>query len=166
MAAFRPESEGGRDYGPILAEAARIAGSRPEFDRILSAAREAAVAARRIRGLAGVPRADLWNQSVADMERAATDLERACRDADAPAVIAAARRLDVSCTSCHTVFRPEARRAAANHPSFPRAPSGRAERSTRVATNEWVSASVKTVEALCSAMAPDRGAMNARPRWG
>ena len=40
------------------------------------------------------------------MKRSALDVERACREADAPALLAAARRLDASCLSCHAVFRP------------------------------------------------------------
>ena len=122
MAPFKPESEGGRDYGAILAAAARIRADQSDFARILPAAREAALAARRIQGRARGPLAALWNRYAAEMNRSATDLERACRDSDGAALIAAARRLDASCMSCHAVFRAEP--AHAGLPASDRIPFG------------------------------------------
>jgi len=117
MASFRPETEGGRGYGPILAAAAGDGGPRPDFARILPAAREAASVARRLqqKDIAG-PLAALWDGFVRDMNSSALDLERACREADAPAVVAAARRLDANCLDCHAVFRQGAGRTALSVP--------------------------------------------------
>jgi RNA polymerase sigma-70 factor (ECF subfamily) len=176
MAPFQTESEGGRGFGSILAAAARSPGDRPDFPRILPAARQAVAAARHIRDLASGPLGNLWNQYATDMERSASDLELACRDSDAPAVIAAAQRLDTSCMSCHAVFRPEATYGAPASRSFPRPAAERsgalppasgsersprrsgAERSPLPTANEWVRASVKIDEPLCSVMAYDRRA--------
>jgi RNA polymerase sigma factor (sigma-70 family) len=123
MASFRSESDGGRGYGQVLAAAASNPGDRPDFARILPAAHDAAVAARRIRGLARGPRAAIWDRHVAEMERSASDLERACRDSDAPALVAAARRLDASCTTCHAVFRSAKTSPTTLRPALPRAPA-------------------------------------------
>jgi RNA polymerase sigma-70 factor (ECF subfamily) len=105
MASFRPETEGGLGYGPILASAARNEGPEPDFARILPAAREAASVAGRLeqREPAG-PLATFWRQLARDMKSSALDLERACRESNALAVLAAARRLDASCLDCHAVF--------------------------------------------------------------
>ena len=110
MASFQAVSDGGSGYGPILAAAARLEGSRPDFDRIRPAARAAASAARRLEGQVHGPLADRWDQLAGEMKRSADDLERACRDSDTPALLAAARRLDASCLKCHTVFRQGATR--------------------------------------------------------
>jgi RNA polymerase sigma factor (sigma-70 family) len=104
MATFRSPSEGGDGYGPILAAAARFEGSQPDFARILPAARAAAEAARRIEGLTPGRSAPLWSRFAADMRDTAVDLERACEQSDALALVAAARRLDASCVQCHAVF--------------------------------------------------------------
>jgi RNA polymerase sigma-70 factor (ECF subfamily) len=105
MAAFRPEAEGGRGYGSILA-AARDSDRRPDVARLLPAAREAATAARQLEGhdVPG-PLAVIWRQFAREMGSSARDLERACRDSDALAAVAAARRLDASCLHCHAAFR-------------------------------------------------------------
>ena len=79
MAPFQPVSDGGSGYGPILAAAARLEGSRPDFDRIGPAARAAASAARRLEGQDHGPLADLWDQLAGEMKRSADDLERACQ---------------------------------------------------------------------------------------
>jgi RNA polymerase sigma-70 factor (ECF subfamily) len=114
MASFKPETEGGRGYGAILA-AARMEGTRPEFNRILPAALEAASAARRLEGNdAHSPWAALWDQFARDMKSSALDLERACRESNALAVVGAARRLDASCLGCHAAFR-----QGLDHPSLP-----------------------------------------------
>jgi RNA polymerase sigma-70 factor (ECF subfamily) len=106
MASFRPEAEGGRGYGLILAAAARDKASEPDFARILPAAREAASVAGRLeqQDITG-PLAALWRQLAHDMKSSALDLERACREANDLAVVASARRLDASCLNCHAVFR-------------------------------------------------------------
>ncbi len=170
MAPFRPESDGGRGYGRILADAARSPDDRPDFGRVSPAAREAAVAAGRMRGLARGPLAVVWDRHVADLERSAADLERACRDADGPAVIAAARRLDASCTSCHADFRPREKGRTAYNPPSPRQanhpPRGEARRPPTRASNEWVRASVKTGEPLCSVVAAERRTMSTPAGWG
>jgi RNA polymerase sigma-70 factor (ECF subfamily) len=106
MASFRPEAEGGRGYGPILAAAARDETSEPDFARILPAAREAASVAGRLeqQDIPG-PLAALWRQLAHDMKSSALDLERACREGNDLAVVTAARRLDASCLDCHALFR-------------------------------------------------------------
>jgi RNA polymerase sigma-70 factor (ECF subfamily) len=105
MATFRSPSEGGNGYGTILAAAARVDGSRPDFGRILPAARAAALAARRIQGATPARSAPLWSRFAADMRASALDLERACEQSDVAALVAAARRLDASCVRCHAAFR-------------------------------------------------------------
>jgi RNA polymerase sigma factor (sigma-70 family) len=108
MSPFKPVSEGGQGHGPVLAAAAQAGGSHPDFARILPAAREAVVAARRLEGRDADPAGTLWSRFAGDMKRSALDVERACREADAPTLLAAARRLEASCLSCHAVFRPGA----------------------------------------------------------
>jgi RNA polymerase sigma-70 factor (ECF subfamily) len=105
MAPFKPAAEGGCGYGDVLAAAARVESSEPDFARILSAAREAARAARRLEDHDRGPLRTLWSQYVRDMKRAAMDLELACRETDSLALVATARRLDASCLNCHAIFR-------------------------------------------------------------
>jgi RNA polymerase sigma-70 factor (ECF subfamily) len=105
MATFRPPSEGGEGYGPILASAARMEGSRPEFARILPAARAAAAVARRIEEHTPGRSVPLWSRFATEMRDSAMEVERACEESDAMALVAAARRLDASCVNCHAVFR-------------------------------------------------------------
>jgi RNA polymerase sigma factor (sigma-70 family) len=106
MSPFKPVSEGGQGHGSVLAAAARREGSHPDFARILPAAHEAVAVARRLEGRDTQTPGALWSRFAGDMKRSALDVERACREADAPALLAAARRLDASCLSCHAVFRP------------------------------------------------------------
>ena len=105
MASFRPIADGGDGYGSILADAARGEAERPDFDRILPAARAAAEAARRIEGNGPDGSGPDWDRLASSMRDAALDLERACEQSDAGAAIVAARRLDASCVQCHAAFR-------------------------------------------------------------
>jgi RNA polymerase sigma-70 factor (ECF subfamily) len=124
MLPFRPESEGGRGHGAVLA-AAREEGRPPDFGRILDAAREAAAAAGRLERLDPGRSASLWRRLTADMKRSALEVETACRQSDAPTLVAAARRLDRSCVACHAVFHQRPQPAASSSSSRPRfAPPG------------------------------------------
>ena len=105
MAIFRPPSEGGDGYGPILAEAARSGSARPDFARILPAARAAAEAAGRIERQKPDGLAPRWYRFASEMRTSAGDLERACEESDSSALVAAARRLEATCVQCHAVFR-------------------------------------------------------------
>src|SRR6185312_7998925 len=98
--------------GPTLASAAADDGPKPDFARILPAAREAASVARRLeqKDIAG-PLSAYWSELVRNMKSSALDLERACRESNAQAVVAAARRLDASCLNCHAVFQGAGRTA-------------------------------------------------------
>ena len=83
----------------------RARDSRPDFARILPAAREAATAARRLEDHDAGRMAPLWNHYARDMKRSAVELERACEQSDSLGLVAAARRLSASCLNCHAVFR-------------------------------------------------------------
>src|SRR5262249_41539962 len=67
MATFRSTSEGGDGYGAILSAAARMQGSRPDFARILPAARAAASAAREIEASRSGGLAPLWDRFASEM---------------------------------------------------------------------------------------------------
>jgi RNA polymerase sigma-70 factor (ECF subfamily) len=104
MTAFRAVSDGGAGHGPVLAAAARIGGPQPHFARILPAARAADSAARRMRAIRPGRSGILWYRFTIEMSDSARDLERACEQSNAVAVVAAARRLQASCVSCHAAF--------------------------------------------------------------
>jgi RNA polymerase sigma factor (sigma-70 family) len=150
MSPFKPVSEGGQGYGPLLGSAALRDGSAPDFARILPAAREAVAVTRRLEGRDVAPPSALWDQYVDDMKRSAMDVERACRRSDAPALLAAARRLDASCLNCHAVFRQDASPTDRPIDRMPfRSPSEAAERPVSMQRSATIGESSPSIGGPC-----------------
>ncbi|MHB1561213.1 MAG: sigma-70 family RNA polymerase sigma factor [Isosphaeraceae bacterium] len=80
-------------------------GSGPNFDQVLTAAREIREAARGLARPDDEPAAPLWNLYAADLEHSAADLERAGDALDAVSVRQATLRIQASCLNCHAAFR-------------------------------------------------------------
>ena len=170
MAIFRPPSEGGDGYGPILDEAARSGSTRPDFARILPAARAAAEAAGRIERQKPYRLAPQWYRFASEMRTSAGDLERACEESDSPALVAAARRLEATCVQCHAVFRrgtapadvPESGRVS----SHPRLPDPAGGRSRPAETDPVPPSSALRSWTLAGGMAPSRTAARSESAFG
>ncbi len=105
--------------------------SRPDYDRILTAARETRAVARGLVRPDDGPDAALWNLHAADLASSAAELERAGIASDAVAVRQAAFRLQASCLNCHAAFRVD-RAPSAFLPEGPR-PADPPERPIRPA---------------------------------
>ncbi len=80
-------------------------GPSPDYDQILTAAREIRAAARGLERPVNGPDGALWNLYAADLERSAAELERAGDASDAASVRQAAVRVQASCLNCHAAFR-------------------------------------------------------------
>lgn len=137
-------------------------GSSPDYDQILTAARETRAAARDLVRPDNGPENVLWNLHAADMERSAVELERAGEASDAVAVRQAALRLQASCLSCHAAFRVD-RTPSAFLPGGPR-PAEPPERPIRPAGSPPVDrARVQPVATLVHRSI--RQVLPSRPAW-
>jgi RNA polymerase sigma-70 factor (ECF subfamily) len=105
MAAYKPESKGGKGMGSTLAAIVRDGSPLPELDHIVSLAREAARTADVIEALDPGRLQAEWRQYASMMRRSARELARAGEEGDRIAMVNASRRLDETCLSCHELFR-------------------------------------------------------------
>ena len=106
MSTLQPFSKGDQ---PIEAIVTHSLGDAASLDRepVISFARLAALVAERIKIHEPGKRPDDWRKLAVEMGDSASLLGAASQRDDRLAMLAAARRLDVSCHKCHEVFRQE-----------------------------------------------------------